>query len=373
MSVTVGEIVKVLNTWAPLSLKESWDNPGLLIGNPDETVDKVLVTLDVMTDTVDYAVEQGVKLIVSHHPVIFDGLKSLRTDTYNGAMYQKLLAHHIAVYSAHTNLDSADGGVNDVLAGLLGLTDIEGLVPVSEDKLYKIAVYVPESHGDALRKALADSGAGYIGKYSDCSFTTKGEGRFKAHEGANPFIGTVGKVETAAEERIETIVPERGLKTVLQAMIAAHPYEEPAYDIYPLKNAGHAFTMGRVGNWPTPEPAMAVLQKIKDILHRDALSYAGNTDVTVRRVALLGGGGAGFIKMAKNAGADLYLTGDVKYHDAQEAFKQGLVVVDGGHFGTESPVVDDLCRRLQAASEERQWGIDCRRDPTSQDMIQYLI
>ena len=118
---------------------------------------------------------------------------------------------------------------------------------------------------------------------------------------------------------------------------------------------------------------MAVLQKIKDLLHRDALSYAGNTDVTVRRVALLGGGGAGFIKMAKNSGADLYLTGEVKYHDAQEAFKQGLVVVDGGHFGTESPVVDDLCRRLQAASEERQWGIDCLRYPTSQDMIQYLI
>lgn len=373
MSVTVGEIVKVLNTWAPLELKESWDNPGLLIGNPAEKVDKVLVTLDVMTETVDYAIEQGVTMIVSHHPVIFDGLKSLRTDTYDGAMYQKLLAHHIAVYSGHTNLDSADGGVNDVLANLLGLTDIEGFVPVSEDKLYKIAVYVPESHSEALRKALADSGAGYIGNYSDCSFTTKGEGRFKAHEGADPFIGSVGKVETVAEERIETIVAESGLNQVLQAMIAAHPYEEPAYDIYPLKNAGHPFTMGRVGNWPTPEPAGEVLKKIKNLLHRDALSYAGSTDVTVRRVALLGGGGAGFIKAAKAAGADLYLTGDVKYHDAQEARKQGIVVVDGGHFGTESPVVDDLCRRLQAASAERQWGIDCRRDPTSQDMIQYLI
>lgn len=372
MSVTVGEIVNVLNTWAPLSLKESWDNPGLLIGNPDETVDKLLVTLDVMMDTVDYAIEQGVTMIVSHHPVIFDGLKSLRTDTYNGAMYQKLLTHHIAVYSAHTNLDSADGGVNDVLAGLLGLTDVEGLVPVSEDKLYKIAVYVPESHSDALRKALADSGAGYIGNYSDCSFTVKGEGRFKPHEGTNPFIGSVGKVETVAEERIETIVPESLLNQVLPAMVKAHPYEEPAYDIYPLKNAVHSFTMGRVGNWPTPEPAAAVLRKIKDILHRDALSYAGDTDVTVRRVALLGGGGAGFINLAKQAGADLYLTGDMKYHDAQEAFKQGIVV-DGGHFGTESPVVDDLCRRLIEASAEHHWDIDCQRDPTSRDMIQSLI
>ncbi|MFR6643964.1 MAG: Nif3-like dinuclear metal center hexameric protein, partial [Megasphaera sp.] len=209
--------------------------------------------------------------------------------------------------------------------------------------------------------------------YSDCSFTVKGEGRFKPHEGTNPFIGSVGKVETVAEERIETIVPESLLNQVLPAMVKAHPYEEPAYDIYPLKNAVHSFTMGRVGNWPTPEPAAAVLRKIKDILHRDALSYAGDTDVTVRRVALLGGGGAGFINLAKQAGADLYLTGDMKYHDAQEAFKQGIVVVDGGHFGTESPVVDDLCRRLIEASAEHHWDIDCQRDPTSRDMIQSLI
>ena len=144
MSTTVGEIVNVLKGWAPLSLKESWDNPGLLIGSPDEKVDKFMVTLDVMMGTVDYAIEHGIQMIVSHHPVIFDGLKSLRTDTYSGRLYQKLLAHHISVYSAHTNLDSADGGVNDVLARLLGLTDLQGLVPVAEDKLYKIAVYVPE-------------------------------------------------------------------------------------------------------------------------------------------------------------------------------------------------------------------------------------
>ena len=145
MSTTVGEIVNVLKGWAPLSLKESWDNPGLLIGSPDEKVDKLMVTLDVMMGTVDYAIEHGIQMIVSHHPVIFDGLKSLRTDTYSGRLYQKLLAHHISVYSAHTNLDSADGGVNDVLARLLGLTDLQGLVPVAEDKLYKIAVYVPKA------------------------------------------------------------------------------------------------------------------------------------------------------------------------------------------------------------------------------------
>ena len=357
MSTTVGEIVQVLKTWAPLSLKESWDNPGFLIGNPNEPADNVMVTLDVMMGTVDYAIAHDVNLIVSHHPVIFDGLKALRTDTYDGEMYQKLLAHHISVYSAHTNLDSADGGVNDVLAQCLGLQHLTGLIPVQEDSLYKLTVYVPASHGDAVRQALAQSGAGYIGNYSDCSFTAVGEGRFKPHEGTHPFIGTIDMVETTSEERIETIVPQSLLSRVLQAMLAAHPYEEPAYDIYPLANKGHQYAMGRVGDWPTPEPAGIVMQKIKRLLHRTVLPYAGD---------------AGFMKQAKAAGAQLYVTGDLKYHDAQEAIKLGLVVADGGHFGTESLIVDSLCGRLEEASREHQWQITCLTDPTSRDMLQYL-
>lgn len=372
MSTTVGEIVRVLKQWAPLSLKESWDNPGFLIGNPHELVENVMVTLDVMMGTVDYAVAHNVNLIVSHHPVIFDGLKTLRTDTYDGEMYQKLLAHHISVYSAHTNLDSADGGVNDVLAQLLGLQHLTGLIPVQEDSLYKLTVYVPASHGDAVRQALAQSGAGYIGNYSDCSFTAAGEGRFKPHEGTHPFIGTIGTVETTPEERIETIVPQSLLSQVLQAMLAAHPYEEPAYDIYPLANKGHQYAMGRVGDWPTPEPAGIVMQKIKRLLNRTVLPYAGDADTIVSKVALLGGGGAGFMKQAKAAGAQLYLTGDLKYHDAQEAIKLGLVVADGGHFGTESPVVGSLCSRLEEANRKHQWQITCLTDLTSRDMLQYI-
>lgn len=372
MSTTVGDIVTVLKQWAPLSLKESWDNPGLLIGDPNEKVEKVLTTLDVMMDTVDYAIENGVQMIVSHHPVIFNGLKSIRTDTYSGKMYQKLLAHHIAVFSAHTNLDSADGGVNDVLAGLLGLQHTQGLVPVAEDKLYKLAVYVPESHAQRIRQALGEAGAGFIGNYRDTSFSVKGEGRFQPQAGTHPFIGSVGKVETVDEERIETIVPESRLPKVLNAMLAVHPYEEPAYDLYPLKNAGHPFMMGRIGDLPQPQPAMTVLQMIKKVLHRDALAYAGDTNVTVEKVALLGGGGAEFIGLAKQAGAQLYLTGDVKYHDAQEAVRQGIVVADGGHFGTEHPVVAEICRRLSEASEKYGWQIQCATDPTSQDMLNYL-
>lgn len=374
MSVTVGDVVSVLKKWAPLELKESWDNPGLLVGNPHDKVTKIMTTLDVMMGTVDYAIEHGIELIVSHHPIIMkNSLQHLRTDTYDGEMFQKLLSHHIAVYSAHTNLDSADGGVNDVMARLLGLTNVSGLVQGFEDKLYKIVVYVPTSHGDAIRKALGDSGAGYIGNYSDCSFTALGTGRFKAHEGTHPFIGQVGDIATADEERVETIVPQSKLNAVLTAMLAVHPYEEPAYDIYPLQNKGHVYSMGRIGDWPEAgAKAMDVLKKIKEAFHLDVLPYAGDPDTAVKRVALLGGGGAGFISLAKERGADLYLTGDVKYHDAQLAVKLGLVVADGSHYGTEVPVATDLQRRLTAVSEEKGWQIPVVVDPTRRDMFTRL-
>lgn len=374
MSVTVGEVVQILKNWAPLELKEDWDNPGLLVGNPSDRVTKIMTTLDVMMGTVDYAIEHGIELIVSHHPIIRKNIiQNLRTDTYDGEMFQKLLSHHIAVYSAHTNLDSADGGVNDVMARLLGLKNVQGLVPGFTDKLYKLVVYVPKTHGDAVRQALGQSGAGYIGNYSDCSFTAEGTGRFKAQAGTHPFIGNVGELATADEERIETIAPQSKLAAVLQAVLAVHPYEEPAYDVYPLQNQGHQYHMGRIGDWPVAgAKAIDVLRAIKKAFNLDVLPYAGDPDTPVRRVALLGGGGAGFIELAKQAGADLYLTGDVKYHDAQLAVKLGLVVADGSHYGTEVPVATDLQRRLTAVSDEKGWQIPVIVDPTRRDMFTRL-
>lgn len=374
MAVQLKKIVREIEALAPLTLKEKWDNPGLLIGNPEQTVSKTVITLDVMMDTVDYAVEHQADLIISHHPIIFDGLKSLRTDTYDGQMYQKLLSHHIAVYCSHTPLDSADGGVNDILAGQIGLEDIKGLVPVQEDKLFKIVVYVPRGgYGEAVRKALHKGGAGYIGKYSDCSFTAHGIGRFKAHEGTHPFVGTVGSLEKTAELRVETIVPQSRLSETLEEVLKAHPYEEPAYDVYPLAIRGHVCAMGRIGLWPTPEPAMQVLKKIKEALHLKVLPYAGNMDTLVSKIALLGGGGAGFMQLAKKAGAQLYLTGDVKYHDAQNAVKLGLIIADGSHFGTEFPVVQALKKYFEKRDRACGWGIEWIEDPTSKDMFDHCI
>lgn len=363
--------MNLMDTFAPLRLAEAWDNPGLLVGSPEQEIHRALVTLDVTDEGVEFAIANKYDLIISHHPVIFKKLTSLRTDTYDGTMYQKLLTHHIAVYSAHTNWDSADGGVNDILVQRMGLIDVQGLVPVQSEPLYKFTVYVPESHADALRQALGDAGAGFIGKYSHCMFSLTGTGQFKPRQGTHPYIGTVGSLEKTREVRIETIIPAQRLHLLLSAVKMVHPYEEPAYDIYPLKNEGKTYSLGRVGTVKQPEPARMVLRKIKRALGIQILTYAGNEDAIIRKIALCGGAGAEFMKEAKAASADLYLTGDVKYHEAQEAVKLGLVIADGGHFGTEIPSVPVLQERLQNVSREHGWSVSFMMDPTSRDIFNH--
>ena len=371
MSVTYRQIMVAMDNLAPMHLAESWDNPGLLVGNPDDEISHVLVALDVTMDCVDYAARNKIDLIISHHPVIFNALKSIRTDDYDGRMLQKLLVHHIGVYSAHTNWDSADGGVNDILAEKIGLTNLQGLVPVQEEKLFKIAVYVPPSHVTLVRNALGESGAGFIGRYSHCSFSVPGEGQFLPLSGTHPFIGTPGVLEQTQEVRIETIVPESRLSLVLSAVKLAHPYEEPAIDIYPLVNKGRHYHLGRIGTLPEPETARIFLRKLKRNLGIQILTYAGDEDKVISKVAVCGGSGASFIGAAKKAGAQLYLTGDVKYHEAQEAVKAGLVIADGGHFGTENPSVEILARRLQSTGRERGWDVLWEADNKSRDIFKH--
>lgn len=369
MSIQLSKIINIMESFAPPYLAEKWDNPGLLIGSPREEIQSAVVTLDVTMDTVDYAIKNKVNLIISHHPVIFQKLSSLRTDTYDGLMYEKLLSHHISVYSAHTNWDSAEHGVNDILARKIGLTDIQGLVPVHTDPLYKFAVYVPKSYAEAVRKALGDAGAGFIGNYSHCMFSTDGEGQFKPLAGTHPFIGNIGKLERTKEIRIETIIPASRLNLLLSAVRMAHPYEEPAFDIYPLVNKGKSCYIGRIGKLAQPEPARMVLRKIKRALGIQILTYAGPEDIVVEKVALCGGAGASFIGEAAAAGAQLYLTGDVKYHEAQDAVKRGMVIADGGHYGTEVISVPVLAQRLQNAAKERGWQVAFLTDPTTKDIF----
>ena len=369
MSVQLSKITTLMESFAPPYLAEKWDNPGLLIGSPQEEISRAVACLDVTMETVDFAIEKKINLIISHHPVIFNKLSSLRTDTYDGLMYQKLLSHHISVYSAHTNWDSAEHGVNEILARRIGLVDIRGLVPVHTEQLYKFAVYVPQSHVEAVRTALGEAGAGFIGNYSHCMFSSNGEGQFKALSGTHPFIGAIGVLEKTPEVKVETIIPASRLNLLLSAVKMAHLYEEPAFDIYPLANQGKSDYLGRIGRLAQPESARMVLRKIKRALGIQILSYAGNEDTLVQKIAVCGGAGASFIREAKAAGAQLYLTGDVKYHEAQDAVKCGLVIADGGHYGTEIISVPVLAQRLQSAFNERGWQVSIVTDPTTRDIF----
>lgn len=341
-----------MERWAPRYLAESWDNVGLLIGHPAAKVSKVLVTLDVTLPVVNHAVDRQYDLIISHHPPIFKGLTSIRTDNSQGEMLALLLGHSIAVYTAHTNLDAADGGVNDTLAALLGLEGVRPLQTTYEEKLLKLAVYVPVSHTEAVCEALSQAGAGHIGQYSHCTFQSQGTGTFLPLAGTNPFVGRQGKVEHVQEVKLETILPHSIQETVIAAMVRAHPYEEVAYDLYSLINGGRRYGIGRIGRLPAPTDCGQWLEQAKAALRLKTVKVAGSSDRQIQKIAVCGGSGASMISAAVQAGADVLVTGDVKYHEAQEAADRGLIVVDGGHYATEQPVTRAVIDYLRQAAAE---------------------
>lgn len=333
--VTMKDIARAIESQAPLQLQESWDNCGLQVGSMSSTVQRVLTALDVTPEVVAEAIEQQIDAIVTHHPMIFKGIKSINIDTIQGKMIRDLLCHTINVYSAHTNLDVTAGGLNDEVAIRLGLQDIQGLEETGRDVAYKVAVYVPITHSEQLRQAMGNAGAGHIGAYSHCSFSVAGEGRFLPLEGTNPFIGQVGAIETVPEERVETVVPKKLLGQVLAAMKESHPYEEIAYDIVALENAYDAHCIGRIGNLPQPLSIEEFKEVLQSAFPHSTLRWGGAKKSSIQRVGLCTGSGAEFIKIAAKQKADVYITGDVKYHDMQLAKELGITVVDAGHYGTE--------------------------------------
>ena len=371
MSVTCQMIMEALEEQAPRSLAESWDNVGLITGHPRQPVDRVLVVLDVTLPVARYAADNGYQLIVSHHPPIFKGITSLRTDSPQGKLLAELVKHSIAVYACHTNLDAAQGGVSDALADILGLEATRPLISSQAEKLLKLVVFVPHDHAETLRQAICAAGAGVLGRYSHCTFQTRGTGTFLPLAGANPYLGTEGRMEYAEEARLETILPQSSLGAVLDAMNAHHPYEEVAYDLIPLANTDSRRGLGRVGCLPEQVSAAHFIDKVKSSLAVAGLRVAGPTDKTVLTVALCGGSGAGLITQAAKAGADVYVTGDVKYHEAQEAADLGLTVIDAGHYATEQPAVGAVARYLRERARQTGWQLTVREDPVRRDVFTF--
>src|SRR5690625_677000 len=284
-------IFKKMEEWAPLNLAYDWDNVGLQIGSPNHPVKKVMITLDVLESVVDEAIEKKVDLIIAHHPLLFKSLKQIDVDTPKGRVIQKLIHHRITVYAAHTNLDIAADGVNDILCDQLDIKDRKNLVDVQTEKLFKIAVYVPQTDADTVRNALSEAGAGHIGNYSHCTFQTKGQGTFKPLKGTTPYIGIQDNLEFVDETKIETIIDEKRLSAVIDAMVAAHPYEEVAYDIFPLINKGTSYGLGRVGLLDQKMRLESLAEHIKETFKLSHVRVVGDLKKDVQKVAVLGGSG----------------------------------------------------------------------------------
>lgn len=346
MSVLGVDLIKAMEAYAPSTLAVEKDRIGLQVGNPQAEVKKVLVTLDVNEEVVDEAIRLGANWIVAHHAVIFQPLKGIRTDEPAGRMFAKILSYGINIYVAHTNLDATRGGVNDILAERLGLAETRVLIGYKQDALKKLVVTVPVDHHESVLDAISEAGAGWIGNYSHCTFNVEGTGTFLPRDGANPFIGKAGELEKVKEIRLETIMPASIESQVLEAMFKAHPYEEVAYDIYPLDIKGEPLGFGRLGVLPQTMKLNEFARLVKDAFECDGVRVVGDPDKEVRKVAVLGGSGSRYIKDVKRQGADVYITGDLDYHTAQEAMYSGLPLVDPGHH-IERWVVPYVCKELK--------------------------
>lgn len=330
--VTTKDVFSLLEQWAPKSFAYDWDPVGLQIGSHNRQVSKVMVTLDVDMRVIEEAIDKGVNVIIAHHPLLFNPLKSIDTDSSIGKVVAALIRHHITVYAAHTNLDIAEGGVNDIIAEKLGLEDTEVLLPTVKEELFKIVVFVPKEFSYNVQQAIGEAGAGCIGNYRDCSFKVEGEGTFKPLDTSDPFMGEKNELTHVKEVRIETIVEKRNLNNVIKALKTAHPYEEVAYDIYPTENEGKQYGLGRIGKWFGDNEATAVIDKVKESFNLTHVRFVGDLNKRIRNIAVVGGSGEKFIAAAKSKGADLYITGDITYHAAQGAEQMGLCVIDAGHY-----------------------------------------
>lgn len=331
--VTAGDVAGIMETFAPLALQEGYDNCGLQVGSQLDVVTGILVCLDVTDEVIDEAIALDCNMIVSHHPLIFGGLKRLNGHTAVERMVIKAIRHGIALYAAHTNADAVGNGVSGRMAMKLGLEKCRVLSPLS-GRLMKLITFVPVDHLSQVRDAIFEAGAGHIGHYDSCSFQVHGHGTFRGDAQSQPYVGNPGALHTESEVRIETVMPDYLSSRVVDALLMAHPYEEVAYDLYSLANQWGERGFGIIGQLPTSEEPLAFLNRVKAVFGCQSVRYSPLTTGEVTRVAVCGGSGSDLIKAAMAAKADVFITGDIKYHQFFEA-EGRMVIADIGHFESE--------------------------------------
>ncbi len=329
----IADVISAIEEFAPPAYQEDYDNAGLATGDPGTEATGAILCLDVTEKVMEEAVRHGANLIISHHPVLFRPLLTLSDGSVSARLLTAAVLRNLALYSAHTNIDRVSEGVSHLLGKKLGLQNLRMLKP-AEGELRKLVVFVPVAHADRIRDALFTAGAGHVGSYDQCSFNIDGTGTFRGSEKSNPFSGQRGILNHEKEVRIETIVPQTRLSGVVSAMLAVHPYEEVAYDIYPIENKYAFAGCGMVGETTAALAETEFLENVKRTVACRCIRHSRLTGRPVRRVAVCGGSGAHLIRDAVTAGAEIYLTGDLKYHDFFEADGK-IVLADIGHYESE--------------------------------------
>jgi dinuclear metal center YbgI/SA1388 family protein len=346
--MTVNDIAQILEELSPLHYAEDFDNVGLLVGNASLKVTGVLVTLDTLENIVDEAITKKCNLIVSFHPIIFKGLKKLTGKTYVERVVIKAIANNIAIYSMHTALDNSNLGVNAKICSVLGIKNPKILIP-KKSTIKKLTTYVPLSSAENLKTTLFQAGAGTIGNYSNCSFSSEGIGSFMPNNNAKPIIGETGKMHQEKEVQLNLTFQSQYESKIMSALFKNHPYEEVAYEVISLENSNQHIGMGMIGELEKEMDEKAFFNHIKSKMNAKGIRHSSFLGKKIKKVAVLGGSGAFAISAAKAAGADVFITSDIKYHQFYEAENQ-LIIADIGHFETEqftkNLLVDFLTKKI---------------------------
>ena len=327
------QITQYIESIAPLAFQESYDNAGLIIGQPDDEVSGILIALDITEEILDEAISKNMNLIIAHHPIIFAGIKKLNGKNYIERCVAKAMKNDIAIYAAHTNLDSVFGGVNSKICEKLGLQNCRILVP-TPNFLKKLVTFVPVADAEKVRKALFDAGAGHIGNYDSCSFNQTGSGTFRGNDQTNQYVGEKNQLHIEEEVRIETIFPKHIQSKVIQALLQAHPYEEVAYDIYPVDNEYPQSGIGMIGDLAQPTDELEFLRKLKETFNCQVIKHTQLLGKPIQKVAVCGGSGSTYLNKAMAQKADIFISGDFKYHQFFDA-EQQIIIADIGHYESE--------------------------------------
>ena len=329
----IREIISSIESFAPLSFQEDYDNAGLILGNQELEASGVLVTVDVTEEVIDEAIQKNANLIVAHHPVIFSGLKKITGKNYIERIVLKAIKNEIAIYAAHTNLDNIQGGVNSKIARKLNLQRTKILAPL-KNHLMKLVYFVPVDQAAQTRKAIFEAGAGHIGDYDHCSYNLQGVGSFRAGDAANPYVGNKNEDHFENEMRVETVFPKHLKNKILQALIDVHPYEEVAYDLYDLQNTFEKAGSGVIGELEKEIPAQELLQEVKKIFNAQCIRHTRFLNRPVQKIAICGGSGSFLLNEAIKQKADVFISADFKYHQFFDA-ENKIIIADIGHFESE--------------------------------------